>query len=271
VCACLALAGCGRSAKYIVLATTTSVQNSGLLDRLAPAFRDETGLEIRTHLAGSGRALQMLRHGQADVVISHAPAAEEAFLRDVPDARYRKLMFNDFIVAGPAADPAGIRLARDAADAFRRIAASSAYFVSRGDASGTHERERALWDAAGASPAEQRLLTSGQGMAGTLRQASARGAYTLADRATFLQLQPQLDLARLFDRDPRLLNTYAVITRGGPREDDAIAFAVWLTSGPGRSLIDAFEVGPGVRAFTVWPAGCAAGTPAALPCGAVHP
>jgi tungstate transport system substrate-binding protein len=249
----------------VILATTSSVQNSGLLDRLAPEFQAETRIELRVHQVGSGRALQMLKRQFADVVISHAPAAEAAFLQEFPGARYRKIMFNDFVVVGPSTDPAGVRAARDAADAFTRIATSGEQWISRGDESGTHEREKDLWTQAARMPDASRVTTTGQGMSATLRQADGRG-YTLTDRATFLQLQPQIDLRILHEGDERLVNTYAVVTHGGDRESDARTFADWLVAGRGRSLIEAFEIKRGVSAFTVWPPGCPGTRPAALPC-----
>jgi tungstate transport system substrate-binding protein len=263
----LAAACGGPPVRSVVLATTSSVQNSGLLDHLQPAFSGETGIELRVHQVGSGRALQMLAAGLADVAITHAPTAESAVLQRLAGAHYRKIMFNDFVVLGPAADPAGIRGTRDVVAAFERIAAADVNWISRGDESGTHERERAIWAAAARTPAAGRTLVTGLGMSGTLRQADGRG-YTLSDRATFLQLSLP-GLAILCEGDDRLLNTYAVVTRAAEDGAEAAALAAWLATGRGRRLIEEFEVTPGVRAFTAWPAGCPAAEPAALPCGAL--
>ncbi|MGH9313389.1 MAG: substrate-binding domain-containing protein [Vicinamibacterales bacterium] len=262
--ALLAAACQARRDPSLDLATTTSVQNSGLLDRLLPAFREETALEVRVHLTGSGRALEMMRHGEADVVLSHAPETEAAALGANPAWRYRKLMFNDFVVVGPAQDPARVRGLQDAVEAFRRIAASEAPFTSRGDKSGTHERETQLWTLARASP--RHLLTTGTGMAATLRQTDEQSAYTLTDRATFVQLEPRLTLELLVEGDARLLNTYAVLVSPGTRQNEAWRFAVFLTEGRGRDIIDAYRLTGGAQAFHVWPHGCPGNAPGDRPC-----
>src|SRR5688572_23390921 len=255
------LAACtpaGRPA--IDIATTTSVQNSGLLDYLLPHFEDA---QVRVHAAGSGRSLEMLADGIVDLVISHAPETEARYLADHPGWLYRKLAFNRFVIVGPRADPAGIREAGDALEAFRRIAGSPVTFVSRGDSSGTHERELMLWKAAGVAPPPERLLVSGRSMAVALRHAQERQGYTLSDEATFWQLERQLDLVVLFDGDARLLNTYAVIH---PRNNQtAGAFAEWLSRGGGRERIERYQI-QGRVAFTVWPRSCPDNTPALPPC-----
>jgi tungstate transport system substrate-binding protein len=267
----IAAGACARAVepRHFVLATTTSVGNAGLLDELLPAFERATGIEARVHLAGSGRALAMLERGEADVAISHAPDAEAAVLGRHPAWSYRKIMFNDFVIAGPSSDPAGVGGAASAAEAMRRIAGSPAVFVSRADRSGTHERERLLWRLAGASPPRDRLRESGAGMAATLRMADAQSAYTLSDRATHAQLADRLTLPVLFDGDPVLINTYAVITaRAGP--DDAAGadgrrFADWVADGEGRRVIDGFRIRGGAPAFHVWPAGRPRSRPGDMP------
>ena len=254
---CLAAAACGRSGPpaHLVLATTTSVGNSGLLDVLAPAWQRATRVELRPTLVGSGRALRMLADGEADVAISHAPAAEAAMLQSHPGWRYRKFMFNEFVLVGPAPDPAQVKTATTLEEALQRIVRSPAPFVSRGDQSGTHEREEALWNLAGVRPQADRLLTSGAGMAVTLRQASDREAYTLSDRATMDQLRSQIALDIVFARDDRLINSYAVIVPDrGPRQADARRFADWLDTGEGRALVAGYRSAKSdVRPFTVWP------------------
>lgn len=261
--------GCqgGTPQPHLVLATTTSVGNSGLLDALAPAWQQATGVELRPTLAGSGRALRMLADSQADVVISHAPDAEAAMRRAHPAWHYRKIMFNDFVLVGPVVDPAGVARAPTLEAALHRIVASGATFVSRGDQSGTHERERALWTAMGAAPSPDTFLTSGAGMAVTLRQAADREAYTLTDRATFDQLAPQLTLKIVFAGDPRLINTYSVVVDPqGPRHRDARRFADWLEQGPGRRLIASYRIsGSEVQPFSVWPEDARRDAPDALP------
>jgi tungstate transport system substrate-binding protein len=253
------LVACSGSAERRVtldVATTTSVQNSGLLEALLPYFREAM---VRVHAAGSGRSLEMLADGVVDLVVSHAPDTEARYLSEHPDWLYRKLAFNRFVIVGPKNDPAAVRQAADALDAFRRIARAPVTFVSRGDSSGTHEREQALWKAADAIPPADRLLVSGRSMAVALRHAQERQGYTLSDEATFWQLERQLDLVELFAADPRLLNTYAVVHP--PGNQVAYSFAEWLTRGAGRERIDRYRV-QGRVAFTVWPSGCPDNAPA---------
>ena len=220
------------------------------MDVLLPAFQSDSGLTVHTHLVGSGRALVMLSAKQADVALTHAPDAEASALTEHPDWLYRKLMFNDFVVVGPPADPSVISSAKDAAEAFRRIAETDAAFISRGDGSGTEEREKAMWKIAGATPQKGRLVTAGAGMGATLRIADQMRAYTLSDRATFAQNAGTLASRIVFEGDPRLLNTYAVIHARGSR---AATFSEWLTRGRGRTVIAAYRIA-GHPAFTVWPA-----------------
>ena len=216
----------------MVLATTTSISNSGLLDELLAAFERQHGVHVRSHLVGSGLALRMLEKAEADAVISHAPAAETSALRSHPTWRYQKIMFNDFVLAGPADDPADVRRARDVREAMQRIAISGVRFLSRGDESGTHEREEALWQAVGARPASGRLIVAGAGMGATLRVASETASYTLTDRASYAQLASALRLSILHERDPELVNTYAVIIdTTGPRAGDADRRRVRLLPG----------------------------------------
>lgn len=262
----LALSACAMPpADPLVLATTTSVGNSGLLDALLPAFEKRHGLPFRVHLAGSGLALRMLDRGEADLVISHAPAAEREALRAHTSWRYRKIMFNDFVIVGPPADPAGVRQAIDASDAMRRIARSRARFLSRGDQSGTHEREAALWKAAGQRPADGLLVVAGAAMGTTLRIASETEGYSLSDRATFLRLAGSLRLAILHEGDEALLNTYSVIVdSGGPRASDAQRFSDWLATGSGRQRVAGYRV-DGRQVFFAWPSGQPNDVPHALP------
>lgn len=258
-----ALAACvdrPATLRTLDIATTTSVQNSGLLEALLPHFTDST---VRVHAAGSGRALEMLKDDIVDLVISHAPDTEARYLADHPRWVYQKLAFNRFVLVGPRADPAHVKEAKDVLDAFRRIATTPTHFISRGDSSGTHEREQNLWKLAGVMPALGQLFTSGQGMANTLRQADEKQAYTLSDEATFWQLQRQLELVVVSEGDDRLLNTYAVIH---PRDTrTAASFADWLTRGEGRRRIESYLI-EGRVAFHVWPDACPGNVPAAMPC-----
>ena len=259
------LCGCSSAADppTLRIATTTSVEQSGLLATLLPAFTAESAIDVRVHVAGSGLALQMLARGDAALAISHAPDAEAKALQDHPDWVYRKLAFNEFVVVGPRPDPARVRGSSGAVEAFRRIAQSGQRFVSRGDQSGTHEREENLWTLAGQRPVDGLLIISGRGMSQALRHADEAEAYTLADEATFHRLEHQLELAVHYRGDSLLVNTYAVLRN--PSNADAAKFANWLTTGPGRLLVSSFSV-DGRRQYSVWPEGCAATAPTDTPC-----
>lgn len=258
-------AACGSQQHSLTLATTTSVANSGLLDAILPVYEQETRISVRSHLVGSGRALALLAADQADVAITHAPAAEEAALREHPTWRYTKFMFNDFVIAGPSSDPARIREARGAVAAIQKIVAAGVRFISRGDGSGTHERELALWKQAGGAPQGTLLVAAGAGMGATLRIASEMEAYTLTDRATFLQQKVSLSI--LFENDPLLINSYAVSfdsARASARQ--AEQFASWLSDGAGLRLVEQFRVGTErVVAFMPWPPGRSRSRPSDLP------
>jgi tungstate transport system substrate-binding protein len=251
----LALGACSREAEPLVLATTTSVDNSGLLAELLPSFQHATGIRIQVIRAGSGRALAMIEAGQADVAISHAPALEASALAEHPRWWYRKIMFNDFVVAGPPDDPVRVRGSASIEDAMKRIATAGALFISRGDESGTHERERQLWQAAGVDGSTAKIVAAGQGMGATLRIASEMRGYTLTDRATYLQLKASLALETVFEGGANLLNTYAVVVpdRHAGSQSSAMRFARWLVDGRGRDVIAGFKVAGGIEAFNVWP------------------
>ena len=264
--AALLLGGCSKPSIErlpLDIATTTSVVNSGAMDALLPLFQDESGITVRVHAAGSGRALAMLGDGIVRLVISHAPQAEARMLATHPQWTYAKIATNEFMIVGPPEDPANIRGATDAASAFRRIASKPVYFLSRGDGSGTHEREMELWSAAELKPDPNRVLISGAGMGATLRQADERRAYTLTDDATFMQLRARLTLQPLFMADPRLVNSYAVIFEA--ESPEGLRFAKWLTIGNGRRALAAYRVG-GTQPFRVWPEGCPRADPLAPLC-----
>ena len=196
----------------VILATTTSTADTGLLDALAPLFQEATGYALKPIAVGSGAALELGERGEADVVLAHSPAAELAFMDEGFGAERRTVMYNDFVVVGPADDPAGIAGEPSAPEAMRRIAASESRFVSRGDGSGTHALERRLWGQAGVEPAGDWYVESGTGMGDTLNIASERGAYTITDRGTYLALRDRLDLPVLVEGDAALLNVYHVMT-----------------------------------------------------------
>jgi tungstate transport system substrate-binding protein len=219
----------------VILATTTSLYDTGLLDSIVPIFARETGYQVRVVAVGSGEALAMGRRGDADVVFVHSPAAESAFMAAGHGLRRQVIATNWFTIVGPASDVARVREAPNAADALRRIAGVGAGFVSRGDSSGTNARELALWRKAGRRPAWPGYIETGQGMAATLLVANQRLAYTLTDVATYGLLKARLDLVALRGRDRDLINVYHVIElnpAGRPRLNVAggRAFAEFVTS-----------------------------------------
>ena len=209
--AALLLIGCEAESKLVLLATTTSTDNSGLLDELIPVFQDQTGYEVKVVAVGSGAALRMGERGDADVLLVHSPAAEEEYMAAGYGRDRRRVMHNDFVLVGPGSDPAGVAGLTDAAAALEAIAAHESLFVSRGDDSGTHDRERGLWEAIGGISVNGWYQETGQGMGATLTVASQKAGYALTDRATFLALAGTLDLAILVEGDARLLNIYHVI------------------------------------------------------------
>jgi len=199
-------------AKNIILATTTSTQDSGLLDALLPIFEKRTGYFVKTIAVGSGQAMAMGARGEADVLLVHSPDAEKKFLADGNGTRRQLVMHNDFVIVGPADDPAGIQAAQSAPEAFRNLAEKKALFMSRGDNSGTHSKEKKIWVAAGIEPeGGQWYQQTGLGMGRTLTVAAEKKAYTLADRATYLALNKNLGIPIVCQGDALLLNVYHVI------------------------------------------------------------
>ncbi|KAF0108043.1 MAG: tungstate transport system substrate-binding protein [Anaerolineaceae bacterium] len=245
----LILPACETSSPTIILATTSSTQDSGLLDELIPLFERQTGYTVQTVAVGSGAAMQMGRDGNADVLLVHSPSAEVTFMNDGWGRERTLVMHNDFVIVGPAADPAQIAGLSPTA-ALQAIAASGAAFVSRGDESGTHTKELALWTSAGLDPqgtAAPWYIESGQNMGVTLTIASEREAYTLTDRATCLAYQSNLQLVVLVEGDNSLLNVYHVITVNPDKwpnvnYDGAIAFLKFLTHPDTQQVIAAFGV-----------------------------
>ncbi len=242
----LGLGGCEREpappAKLLRLATTTSTENSGLLDVLLPASRERTGIEVQVMPMGTGKALRTARDGNCDVVLVHAPEAEADFVRAGWGVNRRGVMYNDFVLLGPAGDPAGVRGCGSAAEAMRRIAAARAAFVSRGDGSGTHRKEMALWRVSGVSPSGPWYRSVGQGMGQALTMADEMRAYVLADRGTFLKFREGLDLTELFSADAALHNPYSAIAVN-PADAEALGVAdgqrVRVKSRRGQIEIDA--------------------------------
>lgn len=199
------------SPKTVLLATTTSTQDSGLLDVLIPLFEKESDLKVKTISVGSGQAMKMGEKGEADVLLVHSPDAEKKFMADGFGVSRRLVMHNDFVIVGPAADPARIKGA-SAVDALKRIAQSGTIFISRGDNSGTHAKEKGLWKGAGLNPEGQKYYQqTGLGMGQTLNVAAEKKGYTITDRATYLSLKKGLGLVILLEGDSKLLNIYHVI------------------------------------------------------------
>lgn len=232
-----------RSADQVVLVGTHTLEDSGLLDTLVATFRAEhPDVTLRVVVSGTGEALEYARGGSVDVLLVHAPDAEMAAVRRGVVADRRELMHNEFLIAGPEGDPAGIRAMTDAAAALGRIADSGARFVSRDDRSGTNLRELQLWEAAGrAPPAGQAYIRAGVGMADALRIADARNAYVLTDPATFAMLDDELTLVPLVQGDPRLRNTYSVMrATNAPHPANAAVLLEWLGGESARDVIGSF-------------------------------
>jgi len=245
----LLLAACAREApkKSFILATTTTMQGSGVLPLLQVEFKRDTGIEIHPIVGGSGQALDLAAQGNADVTITHDPGAEKRYVTAHKPRIYRQFMWNDFIIVGPAKDPADVAHARSSADAFRRIDRKHYPFTSRNDQSGTHTKERAIWRAALIVPElNPAYVKMGQPMPALLRSSSELQAYTLTDRGTFDQLASSLQLRLLFEGDPFLRNTYSVMQISA--DPNGAKFVEWLLQGRGRSLLEKFSI-KGHRAF----------------------
>jgi tungstate transport system substrate-binding protein len=201
-----------KAQKSIILATTTSTQDSGLLDVLIPVFEKKTGYFVKTIAVGSGQAMAMGQKGEADVLLVHSPAAEKKFMEEGHGIKRRIVMHNDFIVVGPPNDRAGIKGLRSALEAFQKMASAGSLFISRGDNSGTHAKERGIWKKTGTPYEGQKWYQqTGLGMGQTLNVAAEKKGYTLADRGTYLALKKNLGLDILVEGDPILLNVYHVI------------------------------------------------------------
>ena len=231
----------------VILSTTTSTQDSGLLDVLVPMFEKKTGLTIKTISVGTGQALALASRGEADVTLAHAPSVEKTYVDAGKLVNRRLVMYNDFVIAGPADDPARIKGLARAPEAMKRVAESRSRFVSRGDKSGTHTLELSLWKQAGVEPRGAWYIESGQGMGQTLGIADDRRAYTLADRATWLAFQKRIALPILVEKDRPLLNLYSVMEvnpANGPRVNAAggRAFADFILSPEAQAVITTFGV-----------------------------
>jgi tungstate transport system substrate-binding protein len=238
----------------IRLATTTSTDNSGLLADILPAFTDATGYPVHVIAVGTGKALRMGRDGDVDAVLVHARAAEDKFVHEGHGVKRYGVMYNDFVLVGPASDPAGISQAEDAIAALKSIAKHKASFISRGDDSGTHKKELGLWKKSAIKPAGEWYREVGQGMGKVLQIASEMDAYTLTDRGTWLAYQAKSPLQIGFEGDPLLFNPYGIIAVNPQRYPDinltgANALIKWLISPDGQERIGNFMIGKN-RLFT---------------------
>jgi tungstate transport system substrate-binding protein len=234
--------------KNIILATTTSTQDSGLLDVLLPVFEKETGFFVKTISVGSGQAMKMGEKGEADVLLVHSPEAENAFVTQGFGINRMLVMHNDFIIVGPPADPAKIKGLKSTKEALKAIAQTGALFLSRGDNSGTHSKEKGLWKAAGINPEGQKWFQqTGLGMGQTLNVAAEKKGYTLADRGTYLSLKKNLGLDILIEGEPLLLNIYHVIEVNPAKwpkvnTAGAKAFATFMVSKKTQEIISKFGI-----------------------------
>jgi tungstate transport system substrate-binding protein len=237
--------------KSIVVASTTSTEQSGLFKHILPIFEIETGIKVRVVAQGTGQALDTGRRGDADVVFVHDRAAELNFVEEGHGIERREVMYNDFVVVGPDADPAGIKGGKDTVAAFKAIAAAKAPFASRGDKSGTHAAELRFWHAAGIDVAKEKsgwYRETGSGMGPTLNTAAAMNAYTLADRGTWLAFKNRQSLVVAVEGDETLFNQYGVMLVNPARhahvkQDLGMAFIDWITSPEGQAAIAGYKIG----------------------------
>lgn len=229
------------------MATTTSTDNSGLLKEILPVFQEKTGYEVQVIAVGTGKALKMGRDGDVDVVLVHARAAEDKFVADGHGNQRFGVMYNDFVLVGPQSDPAGVKESKRAAAALKKVALASAVFVSRGDDSGTHKKEKQLWEAAGVKPEGEWYREAGQGMGKVLQMAGELEAYTMTDRGTWLAYMSKSPLQIVLEGDETLFNPYGIIAvsaRKYPDSNQAGAQVLidWLVSEEGRQLIGDFKI-----------------------------
>jgi len=243
------MAGCALiEPEKLVLATTTSTDDSGLLTYILPDFEEEYTADVEVIAVGTGQALQLGKDGNADVLLVHARAREDEFMQAGDGVRREDVMYNDFVVIGPADDPAGIAGMKSAAEALAKLAATSSVFLSRGDDSGTHTKEMAIWQAAGIEPAGEWYLSTGMGMGDLLTMAGEMQGYTLSDRATYLaRTKDGLDLVVLVEGDPILFNPYGVIAVNPVKNEKINAnladrFIDWLISKEIQEKISTFGV-----------------------------
>ncbi|WNC16486.1 substrate-binding domain-containing protein [Brevibacillus brevis] len=237
-----------KEAKEIVLATTTSTQDSGLLDYLLPIFEKESGIKVKVVAVGTGQAIKLGEDGNADVLLVHARKSEDEFVAKGFGINAYDVMYNQFYIVGPSDDPAGVKQAKTAKEAFERIAGKKAVFISRGDDSGTDKKEKGIWKEAGITPDKSWYLSSGQGMGETLQMTDEKGAYTLTDEATFLSRKLHLDI--VMQGDKSLLNPYGIIqVKSSTKQEEGMKLIEFFTGAEGQKLIGQFgekEYGKGL-------------------------
>ncbi len=235
---------------FIILQSTTSTQNSGLFDHILPKFRKKTGIEVRVVAVGTGQALKNGRNGDGDVVLVHSKPDEQKFVDEGWGVERHKVMYNDFVIVGPASDPVGIEGLKEANEALKKIAQAKATFASRGDDSGTHKAELRLWEQTGVDPTTssgQWYLETGSSMGATLNTAVGKRAYTLTDRGTWLSFANKNEFEILVEGDPTLFNQYGVILVSPQKHSRVKAkkgqrFIDWLTSGEGQRAIASYKI-----------------------------
>ena len=244
--AAMALCGSASAQQVIKLSTTTSTENSGLLAYLLPMFEAKVNAKVQVISVGTGKALELAKNGDVDVTLVHARAAEDKFVAEGWGVDRRDVMYNDFIVVGPAADPSALKGSRDVIESFRKIAGTGAKFVSRGDNSGTDIMEKGYWKQAGTNPAPARYISAGLGMGEVLNMAAELQAYTLTDRATYGAYQAKTGLAVLVEGDAKMFNPYGIIAvnpakHPGINYQGAKQLIEWITSAEAQAKIAAFK------------------------------
>jgi tungstate transport system substrate-binding protein len=234
---------CSGKQRTMVLATTTSTQDSGLLDYLLPEFEKDTNIKVKVLAKGTGEALELGRRGDADCLLVHAKSQEEKFIAEGYGTERFDVMYNDFIIVGPADDPAALleEAPENAVEAFKLLAGKTISFISRGDESGTHSKEKSIWNIADISPTGNWYISAGKGMGAVLQMADEKEAYTLTDRATYLSMQDKLDLIIVTEKSADLYNQYGLIKinnqKNGYKEEEAERFINWMLSEKGQKLI----------------------------------
>lgn len=232
---------------HLKLATTTSTENSGLLNVLLPPFEEKYNLKVDVIAVGTGKAIALGKNGDVDVLLVHDPEAEKEFMEDGFGVNRREIMYNDFIILGPADDPAGVKGLKDAVSVFTKIAEKRAFFVSRGDASGTDIKEKNVWKMAQITPEGGWYMEVGQGMGTTLQIANEKQAYVICDRGTFLAYKNKIGLEILYEGDPLLFNPYSIIAVNPAlypqvKYEEAMQLIAWVTSITGQKIIREYKI-----------------------------